>query len=47
MIDAPQKWTMAGNAPEDGEGDADVALQTKPKTKRPPDGRTDELIVRQ
>jgi ATP-dependent Clp protease adaptor protein ClpS len=29
-------WTMTGNSPDDGEGDADVVVQTKPKTKRPP-----------
>ena len=44
MTDSPQKWTtdqrtapvrmMAGNAPDDG--DAGVALDTKPRTKKPP-----------
>ncbi len=32
-----QNFTMTGqNTPDDGEGDADIAVQTRPKTKRPP-----------
>jgi len=29
-------WRMAADMPDDGEGDAGVAVKTKPKTKRPP-----------
>ena len=27
---------MTGTPPDDGEGDADIAVKTKPRTKRPP-----------
>ena len=38
MTDAllTRTWTMTGTPPDDGEGDAGVVVQTKPKTKRPP-----------
>ena len=36
MTDAPQKWTMAADEPDDGQGETGVVTKTKPKTKRPP-----------
>ena len=38
MTDAhfTRTFMMTGTPPDDGEGDADIAVKTKPKTKRPP-----------
>lgn len=36
MTDALFTWTMTDTPPKDGRGETGIAVQTKPKTKRPP-----------